>query len=433
MNEGVTSRSQKKNSLHSSESISAVDMTALPRSLSMRSTDSNESESDPLLSSPSNNSPDDDDDNGKNHDGDVVTGSGTGITSLGLKVLLLLAFQNCGKNLLLRFVMKEHPQFLKSAAILGVELVKLVLSLGYIVFVERRPAMTAVTFLRHDVRNTLLMGVPATLYSIQMTLEYVALSNIDAAIFSVLVQTKLLATACCAVFILGKRIKKVQLISLILLTIGVMLCNMKNYGNAESSLSENDASDDDSTVAVDPKKGILATLGISACSGFAGVYTEKVIKAKRSINSGGIASNAPLLPSQQQQHQQQTQQPLKNQYGLAYTQVQLAFVSLVIMGFYCVSMELDVIMKKGLLFGFNGPACVSILVSSIGGLIVAAVLKFADAVLKGYATAISVVLTGILSMVLFGTQLNVLYFLGIGNVVCAVFLYSAKDLDRLLC
>lgn len=60
------------------------------------------------------------------------------------------------------------------------------------------------------------------------------------------------------------------------------------------------------------------------------------------------------------------------------------------------------------------------------------VLKFADAVLKGYATAISVVLTGVLSMVLFGTELNALYFLGIGNVICAVFLYSANDLDRLL-
>ena len=61
------------------------------------------------------------------------------------------------------------------------------------------------------------------------------------------------------------------------------------------------------------------------------------------------------------------------------------------------------------------------------------VLKFADAVLKGYATAISVVLTGVCSMVLFGTHLNILYFLGIGNVICSVFLYSAKDLDRLLC
>lgn len=36
-------------------------------------------------------------------------------------------------------------------------------------------------------------------------------------------------------------------------------------------------------------------------------------------------------------------------------------------------------------------------------------------------------------MVLFGTHLNILYFLGIGNVICSVFLYSGKDLDKLLC
>ena len=62
-----------------------------------------------------------------------------------------------------------------------------------------------------------------------------------------------------------------------------------------------------------------------------------------------------------------------------------------------------------------------------------AVLKYADAVLKGYATAISVILTGVMSMILFGTKLNILYFLGIGNVICAVLLYSSTDLDRLLC
>ena len=35
--------------------------------------------------------------------------------------------------------------------------------------------------------------------------------------------------------------------------------------------------------------------------------------------------------------------------------------------------------SEGLFFGFNVPACISIFVSAIGGLIVAAVLKFADA------------------------------------------------------
>ena len=63
-------------------------------------------------------------------------------------------------------------------------------------------------------------------------------------------------------------------------------------------------------------------------------------------------------------------------------------------------------------------------------LTVAAVLKYADAVLKGYATAISVLLTGVLSMVLFGTELSVEYALGMTNVLAAVFLYNAQDLEK---
>ena len=87
---------------------------------------------------------------------------------VGLKVLVLLAVQNCSKNLLLRFVMKEHPKFLTSAAILGVEGVKLLLALLYIVLVERRPASSAVEFIKQDKRNTALMCVPATLYSVRL-------------------------------------------------------------------------------------------------------------------------------------------------------------------------------------------------------------------------------------------------------------------------
>lgn len=43
----------------------------------------------------------------------------TGITAMGLKVLILLAVQNSSKNLLMRFVMKEKPKFLTSAAVIG--------------------------------------------------------------------------------------------------------------------------------------------------------------------------------------------------------------------------------------------------------------------------------------------------------------------------
>lgn len=54
-------------------------------------------------------------------------------------------------------------------------------------------------------------------------------------------------------------------------------------------------------------------------------------------------------------------------------------------------------------------------------------------VLKGYATAVSVLLTGTLSMVLFGTEMNSTYLLGMINVICSVFLYNAKGLEENTC
>ena len=75
----------------------------------------------------------------------------------------------------------------------------------------------------------------------------------------------------------------------------------------------------------------------------------------------------------------------------------------------------------------------TVLNSAIGGLIVACVLKYADSILKGYATSVSVIMTGVLSMILFGTQLNIVYFMGIIDVVVAVLLYNGKNLDGLLC
>jgi UDP-sugar transporter A1/2/3 len=226
-----------------------------------------------------------------------------------------------------------------------------------------------------------------------MTLEYIALANLDAAMFSVLVQTKLLFTATFAAIVIGKKLKYVQVISLVLLTVGVMLCNMK-FGD--------DANNYNLT-------GIFSTLGIAVSSGFASVYTEKVIKTQRQ-NS-----------------------PVSGQYSLAYTQVQLASMSLVTIGIYACLMDFSKIMENGLFYNFNGGAFLTVFNSAIGGLIVAGVLKYADSVLKGYATAISVIMTGVLSMFLFNTHLSVVYFMGIINVVIAVLLYNSKNLEQMVC
>ena len=326
-----------------------------------------------------------------------------GITTMGFRVLVLLAFQNSSKNLLMRYVMKEKPKFLTSAAIIGTEVVKLVLSTLYILLVEKQNFKSIVQYFRDDWKNSLLIVVPATAYNLQMTLEYIALANLDAAMFSVLVQTKLLFTATFAAFVLRKNLKYIQVISLLLLTVGVMLCNMKFNKQVEGK-EEGDAASLSSNF-----KGVAATLGIAVSSGFASVYTEKVIKTQRAATT------------------------VATKYTLAYTQVQLAVVSLVILGFYAMIIDLRQIIDFGLFYNFNFGACLTVFNSAIGGLIVAGVLKYADSVLKGYATAISVVATGLFSMILFGTQLHVVYFLGIINVVVAVILYNGKDLDKYLC
>mmetsp|Transcript_43452 Transcript_43452/g.64449 ORF Transcript_43452/g.64449 Transcript_43452/m.64449 type:complete len:406 (-) Transcript_43452:147-1364(-) len=321
---------------------------------------------------------------------------GSSISAMGFKVLCLLAVQNCSKSLFMRYIMKDQPDFLKSAAVIASELVKLTLSVLFIVLYERRSLVSILQFLREDTRSSLLLVVPATAYNFQMTMEYVALENLDASIFSVVVQLKLLATASFAAFILRKKLKIIQILSLVLLTTGVMLINLKNI-------------DPDGNIDGKVRRGIIATLSIALSSGFASVYTEKVIKAKR--NKAASTS-------------------IREKYSLAYMQVQLALVSLIVIGFYACIMDAKKIAVQGLWHNFTVGAFMSSFNAGIGGLIVAAVLKYADSVLKGYATAVSVILTGILSRLLFHTQLSGLYALGIVNVVVAVLLYNGKNLDR---
>jgi UDP-sugar transporter A1/2/3 len=339
------------------------------------------------------------------------SGGSSIVTRTGLMVLCLLAVQNCSKNLIMRAVMKDQPKFLTSAAVILSEFLKLSASILYILCYEGKSPQSIWHYLKDDRRNTALLIVPASAYNLQMSLEYVALANLNAAMFSVLVQTKLLFTATCAAVILRKRLRYIQVISLVLLTVGVMLCNMSGK-NSDSSSAD---------ASLNIVKGVMATMGIAVSSGFASVYTEKVIKAQR--RPASIADG---------------------EYSLAYTQVQLALMSLLTIGVYALLKDHTVIAAHGLFYNFTGGAFLSVCMSAGGGLsksfpknarvdlsvadlsppschallcyaVVAAVLKYADSVLKGYATAMSVILTGLMSMALFGTSLSTIYFMGIIN------------------
>jgi len=111
---------------------------------------------------------------------------------------------------------QDKPDFLYSAAVIGSELTKLTLSTLWILVVEKGNVMNILTFLKLDWWNAVLLTVPAAVYNLQQTLEYVALSNLDASIFSVLVQTKLLCTAVFAVVIMRAKLRKAQVSALLI-------------------------------------------------------------------------------------------------------------------------------------------------------------------------------------------------------------------------
>ncbi len=75
--------------------------------------------------------------------------------------------------------------------------------------------------------ETSKLAIPSGLYAIQNNLLFIALSYLNAATYQVTYQLKILTTALCSVFMLGKRIEKHQWFSLCMLALGVAFVTVK--------------------------------------------------------------------------------------------------------------------------------------------------------------------------------------------------------------
>jgi uncharacterized membrane protein len=179
--------------------------------------------------------------------------------------LLLLVAQNTSKTLILRLAVGGKGKFLYSAAVLATEGLKATASCVWVLRSGGSPA-SIVHFLRTEWRNLVRVMVPAGIYNCQQMLEFVALARLEAPVFSVIVQTKLLTTALFTWLVLGRRIGAVQMIALLLLMVGVILAQMRD--GQRSHLSHD----------AETTTGVVATLAIATLSGFAAVYTERVLK-----------------------------------------------------------------------------------------------------------------------------------------------------------
>ena len=252
--------------------------------------------------------------------------------------------------------------------------------------------------------------IPSLLYLVQNSVLYIAISNLTAPMFQVTYQCKLLTTAIVSVIMLQRRYSTKQWICLTLLGLGVAIVVLG--AREDTSGSSAKSSSDDSANAQNLFAGLMAVTIACLCSAFAGVYFEKVLK--HSTNDGGHA-RAPV--------------------SMWMRNVQMAFFSICIAlinmyrerdarGYSGEVDENNDPLMKPFMHGFTAWAWVIVALQAGGGLLVAAVIKYADNVLKGMATGVSVATGTLASTFLFGTTLSMQFGFGAMMILFSVYFFS---------
>ena len=86
--------------------------------------------------------------------------------------------------------------------------------------------------------------------------------------------------------------------------------------------------------------------------------------------------------------------------------------------------DYDNVQAKGFFFGYTQLVWLNIIVQASGGLLVAVVIKYADNILKGFATSIAIIVSCLASAYLFETVIDLVFTVGTFLVVLSVVLYS---------
>jgi UDP-sugar transporter A1/2/3 len=220
--------------------------------------------------------------------------------------------------------------------------------------------------------DTLKLSIPSGCYAIGNNLQFMAAQNLSAVMIHVLERSKVLCTACLGVIILKKALRPTQWLALVLLVVGVILS--QNYTEARVDGTQPSI-----------MLGSVAALMVSLVSSFSGVYLELVIKS--------------------------------DQTSLALRNVQLAIFS--------IPLQLITIGYLGqpMLVAMCWKTWVLAINLAFAGLLVAAIMRFADNNLKNLAQALATILSALVSMPLFGFQPTVLFIIGTSLVISSVFLY----------
>jgi UDP-sugar transporter A1/2/3 len=312
--------------------------------------------------------------------------------------LLLLVAQMVGLVLLMRYSRTAHepgqPLYLASTAVFLMEVMKLVVCL---VIVGLQAGGSLFAELQQHVlqspREILKLTVPSVLYTIQNNLLYLALTNLDAATYQVCYQLKILTTALFSALLLQRKFSSQKWLALVVLTTGVAVVQISGSGDQHSEAGS--TQEEETASSQNRMVGLVAVLCAACTSGFSGVYFERILKGSRT--------------------------------SLWIRNVQMGLPSVIIAYLTVFFKDSAAIQKQGFLGGYTPLVWTVVVVQAVGGLIVATVVKYADNVLKVFATSFSIVLSCLISAFLFDFHPSWMFLSGASLVVTATVMYSSPE------
>ncbi|KAF9943628.1 hypothetical protein BGZ70_005696 [Mortierella alpina] len=336
--------------------------------------------------------------------------------------LVVLAVQN--SCLIIVMALAQGPGrkvFYSSTAVFINEIVKLIVCTGFTI---HETIQDTGRFYPQDFLNDVFGGdawklaIPAMLYAIQNNLQYVASHALDPSTFQVTYQLKILMTALFSVLLLNRTLPALKWMSLVMLTAGIALVSLEesNHRAGKGKDADPDSASSALGVLLEEQKngalydaaaappsndrpellvGLLAVLIACVLSGLAGVYFEKILK--------------------------------NTQGSIWLRNIQLSFFSLPFSLLAVYLKDGEGVTEQGFFAGYDMLVITAIACQSAGGLIVAVVVKYADNILKGFATSISIVISAIASVALFGSHIGRIFILGTALVLGATYMYSLPD------
>ncbi|KAL4892691.1 nucleotide-sugar transporter-domain-containing protein [Aspergillus ambiguus] len=325
-------------------------------------------------------------------------------------------------------------RYLTSTAVFFNEVVKLSISLTIALYEvsQSAPPTVPATSLLGSLTATVFSGdswklaIPACLYTLANSLQYVALSNMQAAAFQVTYQLKLIVASVFGVLLLKTSIPLRKWGLMLLVLVGVAIVQLPISNSEDISLQDEtmhhafprsleewkaaklnqrnlhkrsatyEGIEEDIMTAYPRMNllvGLLASVGACIASGLAGVYFEKVLKDSAKSTSLWV----------------------RNVQLSIYSIFPALFIGVVFL-------DGEKVAANGFFDGYNWAVWATVILQAIGGIAASFCIGYAQHDAKNVATATSIILTTLGSMWLFGFEPTVNFLVGTFAVIAGTYL-----------